>query len=122
MGMDITVPPEIHQVPKKELYVVAGLQETPNRNLLGAYIYNFDTKVGTIYLPDSFNPKNQDDQSTLVHELMHHYQYTSGVQYYCVEHFEAHAYYIEQVWRGSKGLPWNIDPIRITHMLMCDST
>jgi len=75
----------------------------------------FDSERGVMFLPWEFDPGSKEDQSTLVHELVHFVQKHNGYfERYCLGLLEAMAYKLSDKWREEKGLqPEKTNPARM---------
>ena len=74
-----------------------------NSNILG--LYNHNTK--TIYLNKDFWIASTKDQSILLHELVHHMQYSKDFKHYtmlCKGLIEKEAYDLQEKWLEERGL------------------
>ena len=74
-----------------------------NSNILG--LYNHNTK--TIYLSKDFWKASTKDQSILLHELVHHMQYSKDFNHYtmlCKGLIEKEAYDLQEKWLEERGL------------------
>ena len=71
------------------------------RHVLGVYM----PRTRTVYLDEGVDENTPSGKSTIVHELVHHYQAVSrrAVSNACL--FEAEAYSIEDKWRRQNKLP-----------------
>lgn len=78
----------------------------------------FDGEKGIMFLPWEFDPQSKEDQSTLIHELVHFVQKHNGLfEKYCLGLLEAEAYKLTDKWREEKGLPLeNNNPARMIAM------
>lgn len=77
----------------------------------------FDMEEAIMFLPNDFNLENSENQSTLVHELIHYIQRYNGRfrRGTCIGLLEAEAYPLTDKWREEKGLPLkNINPAIMT--------
>ena len=72
-------------------------------NILGLY----HSLSGTIYLSKDFWWASTRDQSILLHELVHHMQYSRDYKYYkslCKGDIEKEAYDLQEKWLAIRGL------------------
>lgn len=96
----IVPPPDVKFVTQQELSKMyegqSPVAATPSA------IYNF--KDRTIYLPTGFKGDTAEEQSTLVHELVHHLQAVLDVSRGNICLIELDAYVIEDEWRKENGL------------------
>lgn len=108
VGLPVTVDvPEHRIVSHKELKgIYCGDGRRCPDSLKAVYVH----REKMVYLPHGFNVKEKEDQSTLVHEFVHHLQsvFNSPVPP-CFN--EAEAYYIEDHWRKENGLVTNTDKV-----------
>lgn len=79
------------------------VQEEPatenERNVVAIY----DTSSRTIYLPETWRGKSPEDQSILVHEMVHHLQNLAGVKFECPAARERAAYLAQDKWLARFG-------------------
>lgn len=74
----------------------------------------FYDKHLTIYLPAGFDPDNPDDQSRLLHELVHYVQYYNNVNTQeCWAQLEVEAYRLQDEWRTEHNLQAKADPFKM---------
>lgn len=73
----------------------------------------FYNKRSTIYLPLSFNKDSKEDQSKLVHELVHYVQWENNKdKSECMGNLEVEAYELQEKWRLSQNLEAALDPFK----------
>ena len=73
-------------------------------------LQGFFNKHQTIYLKLDFEQKDLDDQSKLVHELVHYVQWKNGRhKSTCLGHLELEAYVMQDQWRVQHGLEPKLD-------------
>lgn len=73
--------------------------------------YNRDL---TIYLHAGFDPANPNDQSRLVHELIHYVQWHNGRGgQECWGKLEAEAYQLQDSWRSEHDIPARVDAFKL---------
>lgn len=100
--LPIMPPPEVKFVSQKELQTMYCGDNKPCYTLKAVYL----NKDKTIYLPTGFKGESKEEQSTLVHELVHHLQFVlEASPPPCFD--EAEAYFIEDIWRKQNGLQLN---------------
>lgn len=76
-------------------------------------LQGFYNKYQTIYLKLDFQQHDLDDQSKLVHELVHYVQWKNGHnKSTCLGHLELEAYKIQDRWRVQHGLEPKLDEFR----------
>jgi hypothetical protein len=64
----------------------------------------YDRANATIYLPETWRPTDLRDQSTLVHELVHHVQNANHVAAPCAAALERQAYQLQVLWLRQQGV------------------
>ena len=72
-------------------------------NILGLY----NNEIKTVFLDKNFWWASVRDQSILLHELVHHMQYTKNWEHYrkkCKGHIEKEAYDLQEKWLAIRGL------------------
>ncbi len=76
----------------------------------------------TIYLHSGFDPNDRDDQSRLLHELVHYVQWHNGLdQSECWGNLEVEAYNLQAEWRDMHGVPDTTDPFKLVMLeAACD--
>lgn len=68
----------------------------------------------TIYLHPGFNPADKNDQSRLVHELVHYIQWHNGRdEGECWGSLEAEAYQLQDTWRGEHDVAQRADAFKL---------
>lgn len=92
--------PEVKVVAQAELRAIMGTGYEGNP-ILGVYTPH----IGTIYLDNGIDIKTDDGKSTVLHELVHHYQARTGTRHSNPCLFEAEAYSVEDKWRRQNKLP-----------------
>jgi len=74
----------------------------------------FYNKKNTIYLPLEFNHQSKEDQSILVHELVHYLQWSSNKnKQVCLGKLEVEAYELQDKWRTSHNMESTLDPFKM---------
>jgi hypothetical protein len=58
----------------------------------------YDSRTGTIYLPEGWSGDTAAGSSMLVHEMVHHLQEMSGIDYPCAEAREKLAFQAQERW------------------------
>ena len=91
----------------------------------GAPVYAlYAHNEGTIYLSDTVNLKTIEGASVLVHELVHHYQNTSGAMdsYNCIRESEKLAYDTQRQYlvANKAELMPELDPFNVLMRSLCD--
>ncbi|MGD8785324.1 MAG: hypothetical protein PVF28_03395 [Thioalkalispiraceae bacterium] len=76
----------------------------------------------TIYLHANFNPQDLQDQSRLLHELVHYVQWHNGVdESACWGALEVEAYNLQDEWRIQNGMADITDPFKLVMLeAACD--
>ncbi len=87
-------------------------------NLKGFY----NTKR-TIYLHADFDPHNEQDQSRLLHELVHYLQWQNGTNKdACWGDLEVEAYSLQDEWRFLNDIEFRTDPFKLVMLeAACDA-
>jgi len=71
----------------------------------------------TIYLHADFDASNTQDQSRLLHELVHYIQWHNGTNVgECWGNLESEAYNLQDDWREEQSLSRHTDPFRLLMM------
>ena len=79
-----------------------------------AQLVGFYNKNYTIYLNHDFNHENINDQSRLIHELVHYVQWANGKhKSTCLGQLEVEAYEIQDQWRIKHNLSSSLDPFKM---------
>jgi hypothetical protein len=83
----------------------------------------FYDKHLTIYLYAGFNPNNPQDQSRLLHELVHYIQWQNGRdRATCWGKLESEAYQLQDEWKAMNGMVRTTDPFKLIMLeAACDS-
>lgn len=83
----------------------------------------FYDKRMTVYLHQNFDPANPDDQSRLIHELVHFIQWHNGRgDGECWGHLEVEAYKIQDEWRIEHDIDTYTDPFKLVMLeAACDT-
>jgi hypothetical protein len=74
-----------------------GIQQ--RRHVLGVY----DDTTRTVFLPEEWTGGSPEEQSVLVHQLVHHLQNLAGLMFQCAEEREKLAYAAQERWLGLFG-------------------
>jgi hypothetical protein len=74
-----------------------GIQQ--RRHVLGVY----DDTTRTVLLPEAWTGSSPEEQSVLVHQLVHHWQNLAGLTFQCPEEREQLAYAAQQRWLSLSG-------------------
>ena len=91
-----------HDCDSKPNQPICETYDGTETNILGLY----HSLSGTIYLSKDFWWASTRDQSILLHELVHHMQYSRDYKYYkslCKGDIEKEAYDIQEKWLKQKG-------------------
>lgn len=67
----------------------------------------------TIYLHADFDPKRKQDQTLLLHELVHYIQWHNGQSKECWGLLESEAYTLHDDWREEHDLHRQTDPFKL---------
>ena len=115
-GWAIPEPPNITYIEDgRKLFLMSyGCDTEPNQDICKAYtgengatilaLYNNETK--TVFLNKDFWPTSTKDQSILLHELVHHMQYSRDYNLYrrkCQGEIEKEAYDLQEKWLANYG-------------------
>jgi hypothetical protein len=74
----------------------------------------FYNRKNTIFLHENFDPHNPDDQSRLMHELVHYIQWHNGRgDDDCWGHLEVEAYTLQDAWRMENDINKETDPFKL---------
>ena len=115
-GWPVPEPPEIVYIESsQEMFLLSNdCHNKPNQPICSTYnpehsnilgLYNNEIK--TIFLEKDFWWASVRDQSILLHELVHHMQYTMNWGLYrkkCKGHIEKEAYDLQEKWLAIRGL------------------
>lgn len=74
---------------------------------------------GMMFLPDTTDLSREYDQSVLLHELVHHFQFIEDREYDCPAASEKAAYDIEDKWRKERGMPPALSPATYYFVTTC---
>lgn len=101
---DVYLPhPNIAQITTHNLckrYGIDHKERCEDMRLIGFY----DTQQ-TIFLRAQFDNKNLNQQSHLLHEMVHYVQWSNGLDSdYCLGELELEAYELQDTWRFQQGL------------------
>ena len=101
IGSEPPPPPDIIFV-SEEVLLERVYGDKPHE---GAYVCGlYDDKTHTIWLPPECRPDDLLDQSTVLHELVHHVQTVTGMVYPCPAARERLAYELQAQWLAEKGI------------------
>jgi hypothetical protein len=64
----------------------------------------YEKKTNTIYLSDTWDPHSLHDRSYLVHELVHHLQFSNNVEVACDSAYNRKAYQLQFDWLSEQGV------------------
>jgi hypothetical protein len=100
-GLSMVSPPRVEFVtPPIMSEIVSGPNVAPNPQLRALYIRH----SATIYLRANWDPSRLNDQSELVHELVHHFQRVHNLPYQCDAARETLAYDLQMKWLKEQGV------------------
>lgn len=116
MGVANVSTPNIDYLPPEklaELYYGKPVSKDAALNIEAIY----SDVTQTIYLRDDWDVDDLNDQSTLLHELVHHMQVINGIEHECLRQREHQAYELQMQWLREKGVE---DPMALIgiNMLM----
>ena len=101
VGCEVPPAPEVETVSRAELSrKVYGELADVDSTICGVY----DSDIQTIFLPDGHCPGDLLDQSILLHELVHHVQVVTGMEYPCPPARERLAYELQARWLQEMGV------------------
>lgn len=101
LGCEVPPPPAVDLVSRERLSeMVYGDLQNIQMNICGLY----DAESRTILLPEDYCPQSLLDQSTLVHELVHHVQVATEMEYPCPAAREPLAYKLQAQWLREMGV------------------
>lgn len=100
-------PPDIRMTSSSVAVSLRGVAGTGHGRTRGLY----DDETSTIYLVQPWNPKDPDDASILLHELVHHRQ--APYHFYCPGAQEEMAYRLQDRWLGERGLEAKVNWIAV---------
>ena len=105
--------PNISQVESTNIcnqYLENGGHSCKSGEIIGFY-----NKSNTIYLPLQFNAITLNEQSQLLHELIHFVQWENmhTNEQYCLGMKEAEAYHLQNKWRAQHNLKPVSDPFTL---------
>lgn len=89
-------------------YGVDSLADCQAMQLKGFY-----NEQRTIFLHADFRQTNLQDQSWLVHELVHYLQWKQGANQQCWGKLEAEAYQVQDAWLQAHGINAQTDPFKL---------
>ena len=103
---DFNLPKDKSELPKIE-YKTAEAMKIIVYGVIGSTIHkevraSYDKN--TLYLPKDFNPKDLEDQRTMLHELVHFLQDYNKRKYACRNIAEIEAYKITTTWSKQNGI------------------
>jgi hypothetical protein len=101
IGCEPPPPPAINWVSQQALAERFYGAKPPTQ----AYVCGlYDDETQTIFLPDECCPDDLLNQSTLLHELVHHVQEATGMVYPCSAARERLAYELQAQWLQENGV------------------
>lgn len=101
VGVEVPEPPLVDLVAAKEIDEWAFGRDRP-RSAKATALY--DRGRGIIYLNEDWSSADLRDQSTLLHELVHHIQESSRVRLPCIAARERLAYDLQLRWLGEQDI------------------
>lgn len=104
-GLSVPAPPVV------ELISAESMQRLAKGNADVKAIYAHDTK--TIQLRDDWQAADLRSRATLLHELVHHVQYSNDVPMSCPAEYERLAYNLTVKWLREQGVA---DPYEMLHV------
>lgn len=106
--------PKIELAANARLATMRAFDSAASQSQAGDVIFNgpnqrrvvalYDSKLKTILLPEDWTGNSPADQSVLVHEMVHHLQNLSGIQFDCPSAREKMAYLAQAKWLERSGL------------------
>ena len=114
--------PSIGFISKNQLSLMKyNIPYDPKSSKVVKAVYLFG---GSIYLEDSWNIESVEDQSILLHELVHYMQEMNYLTYECEGDMERLAYYIQEKWlQEEHGLEIydaiGLGPLAMVAAMMC---
>jgi hypothetical protein len=131
----ILVYPNIEFVPRDEINglspggfaweVPRDIVAESQRGPLGEREVNafYDDEMKTIYLPEGWTGSTPQEQSLLIHEMVHHLQSLGKLKYDCPQAREQVAYAAQEKWLGQSGRSlageFRIDPLTLAVSTRC---
>jgi len=106
-------PPRVRIVSEEELRTVAGPARRNHGRTRGLY----DAEETVIYIAAPWNPRDAEDVSVLLHELVHHRQ--APHHWYCPGAQEEAAYELQDDWLRIRGLRSDVNWIAVTLQAGC---
>ena len=107
--------------PERRREVAAALAQNDGKSRAAVALY--DDEKRTIYLSDSWTGNTPADLSVLVHEMVHHLQFTGKLRFECPAQREAMAYKAQQQWLGlfgkSLASEFDLDPFTLKISTAC---
>lgn len=95
--------PNIAQITRHNLCSHYGLDQ--KHRCEGMRLIGFYDKRDTIFLRTEFDKDSPNQQSHLLHELVHYVQWSNGLDKgYCLGRLELEAYELQDQWRIQQGL------------------
>jgi hypothetical protein len=105
--------PTIKIIAAKQAQEISGTAKGHSGRTRGLY----DAESQTIFLVEPWTPKNVNDVSVLLHELVHHRQ--AGHHFYCPAAQEKDAYRIQDAWLNLRGQRAKVNWIAVVLMSGC---
>jgi hypothetical protein len=100
-GLNMVASPRVEFVAQSIMSeIVSGPNIAPNPQLRALYIRD----SATIYLRANWDSSRLNDQSELVHELVHHFQKVHDLPYQCEAARETLAYDLQMKWLKEQGV------------------
>ena len=95
MGCELPEPPQVRQVSPTVLVQLAYGPAAPQG---ASVVALYERNSRTVNLSTAWRADSVKDRSTLVHELVHHVQEATGMQYPCLAARETLAYHLQAKW------------------------
>ena len=99
-GLSVPGHPPVHLVTPAEMAKRHGAPEVSGLELQALY----NRTEGTIYLPQTWLPDDLRQKSALLHELVHHVQWSNNIDLPCVAAYERQAYDLQIKWLREQGV------------------
>ena len=101
IGCEPPAPPDLIFV-SQEMLLERAYRDRPHEEPYVCGLYDDETQ--TVWLPHECRADDVSDQSTLLHELVHHVQTVTAMEYPCLAAREPLAYALQAQWLREQGV------------------